>query len=349
MDRRRLHAGLRRPDAGRRDARRPARSQEDHARRRRRLLRRIARRGTRTPLGHAHHGPRRDGRRRCRVRARNALLDPADLPRSPPPRPRARRVDVRVRHLARGRARARRSPRRRVRLARHLLVQRRLRAPGARCGVVDAARELGPAGPASRRARSGAGRRRRVGPDLRRDRGGERGLLYLVDRGSLRPRGRHRGPFRPRRAADRRPGRPPRVLQDPRLLERERRRLRHELRPLRRVLLHRAVPPDRGEVLGREDRTPVRRDGRRDGRRRAGRRQVDGRARAARADAARLRARGRRDVRGRLAALPERRPVGALGGTRSRRARARPRAAGGDGLGARDRAGRAVRAWRPRR
>ena len=194
------------------------------------------------------------------------------------------------------------------------------------------------------------GRRRRVGPDLRRDRGRERRLLDLVDRGCSSPLAAVAAVLFvlvERQTGD--PVRPPRVLPDPGLLERERRRLRHELRPLRRVLLHRAVPPDRGEVLGRRR---SRSSSSRWPSRWSSPGQVAGRWTAARGPrgpmAARLPARGRRDVRGRLAALPERRPVGALGRARSRRVRARPRAVGGDGVGARDRAGASGRAWRPR-
>ena len=84
----------------------------------------------------------------------------------------------------------------------------------------------------------------------------------------------------------------------PRLHERERGRFRDELRPLRRLLLHRALPPGRGEVLGREDRAPVRRDGGRDGRRRPGSPGAGPPRRGpARADGGRLPARRRRDLR----------------------------------------------------
>ena len=82
VDRRRLHARVRRADAHRRHARRPARPEEGDARRRRDLLRRLARRARSPRARRAHRRPDRDGRRRGGLRAGDALADPAHLSRA---------------------------------------------------------------------------------------------------------------------------------------------------------------------------------------------------------------------------------------------------------------------------
>ena len=80
VDRRRLHARVRRAHAHRRDARRPVRPEEGDARRRRDLLRGLRRRGARDRHEHAHRRPGRDGRRRRGLGAGDALADPPHLP-----------------------------------------------------------------------------------------------------------------------------------------------------------------------------------------------------------------------------------------------------------------------------
>ena len=101
-------------------------------------------------------------------------------------------------------------------LARHLLVQRRLRAAGARRGGVDAPGELRPAGPVARRAGSRHRRRRRLGAHVRRDRGRERGFTtwWIVLLFARRGRRRRRSSSSIERQS-RRPGAPARVLPDP--------------------------------------------------------------------------------------------------------------------------------------
>ena len=146
VDRRRLHAGVRGADADRRHARRSARTQEDHARRRRPVLCRLTRGRPRERPEHADHRTGRHGGRRRGLRAGDAVADPPDLHRRAPACAGPRRVDVGLGDLARGRARARRPARRRLGLAGNLLVQPRLRAAGTRRCRVDAPGELRPSG-----------------------------------------------------------------------------------------------------------------------------------------------------------------------------------------------------------
>ena len=207
-----------------------------------------------TARGHADRGPGRDGRRRGRLRARDALADPADLPDRAARRARALGVWTSVSgHLARRRARARR-PARRARRAgaassgsTSSSASSRSRRRRGRCRRAPTRR----AGRSTCRASSRASSRSRRSPFAVIE-GENAGLHHLVDRRPVRPRRRSRpSVFVLDRAAHRRSGRPARVLPDPRLSQRERRRLRNELRPLRGLLLHRAVPAGGLEVLRR--------------------------------------------------------------------------------------------------
>ena len=137
-----------------------------------------------------------------------------------------------------------------------------------------------------------------TGSHVRGDRGRERGLPHLVGGAAVRRGRARRDRVRRDRAPHARPGAAARVLPHLDLLRCDRRRLRDELRPLRRLLLHRALSSDRRQLLRLADRARVRRDGRCDG----GRRPAfpdDWTAErgAARADDGRLPGRGRVDVR----------------------------------------------------
>ncbi len=214
----------------------------------------------------------------------------------------------------------------------HLLVQ-----PRARCAVLrrrrrHAHREQRPGGPAARRAGPRDGRLGDSRGDVRRDRGREPGLRDLVDPAPVRPGGRARRRVRRDRAEGPGPGAEARVLPQPDLHLRERRRLRDQPRALLGLLLHGALPAADLELLGLPDRARLHGARGRDDRRRADRRPLDRAGRAEGADGGRLRAgRGRPPARRPAAdGDDERRRAGVA--ARDRRPRLRDRARDDDAV-----------------